>query len=227
MNPGRVQTIIGVEGLEHTATSTILGEASSETSMGQSAATTLSTAMMSTGAINSQTPTATTTAFAAGRKTTDKPGIKAAIAVSVFLGVIVFGFLAWFIYKRYFSGTRWRSDKRPEVPKTSAPMAPSTEQDPYIPGNAANVAHNPTALSAGWKSPATEKFDSGNAPYGNAYERNAPSRGPLANSATTLGTGTLGEGGYGGQQATGRALSFVSDKGPNPYARSRANELGH
>lgn len=224
MNPGRVQTIIGIEGLEHTETSTILGKTSTTAFATRTSATTLSiaTTAMSVTSRLSQTPTAAP----AERKTIDKPGVKAGVAFAVILSVVLLGFLAWLIYKRFFSGTQWRSRNRVEVQPTSTPMGPSMALDPYVPGNAMNLALSPPTGTIGWKAP--ENFDSGDAPYGNAYERGAPSRGPLANSATTLGTGTLsGAGGYNGPPAmAGRPLSFVSDEGPGRYTRPTATEMG-
>lgn len=74
------------------------------------------------------------------------------------------------------------------------------------------------------KDPARELFVA-DAPYGNEYERNAPSRAPMVNSTTTVGSGTL-HGGYGARGQADRPLSMVSDDDEMHYGHGRARELG-
>ncbi|KAF2478284.1 uncharacterized protein BDR25DRAFT_251022 [Lindgomyces ingoldianus] len=211
INPGIVQTIIGIVGLEHTQTSTISVGASKTASVTGSGFSTVRTA--STG---NQTPTKT--AEPGMKKAADNRGRNAGIAIGTLLGLALLGLAGWFIYKKFFSGNTWDVHRKTEVPQTSEPLRPAPEADPYIRDNATNPQINLPV-----RDQSQGNFDGGNAPYGNDYERNAPSRGPLVASTTTIGTSTVNNG---GRAASERPLSIVSDdEGEARYVRQRPSEL--
>lgn len=190
--------------------------ATAETTLRSSLGATTLTTKTSTAA----EPTASEAAPA--KNATDKPAVKAGIAVGAIIGVVLLGAIGWLVYKKFFSGSRWKTEKRREPQPSTERLGPLTTEDPYVPGNPSNLMLNvpspgPTQPSHG--------FFNADAPYGNDYERNAPSRGPLANSTPTIGSGTL-HGGYGGRSAgVERPLSIVSDVEDVRYVRPRASEL--
>ncbi|KAF2244844.1 hypothetical protein BU26DRAFT_522582 [Trematosphaeria pertusa] len=220
INPGSAQTIIGIEGLEHTDTSTIQVSTSS---VGPTA-TTLVTAILTSS--SSGEPSSTPTAAPVKEKATDKPGVKAGIALGVIFGVLFLGMAGWLIYKYLFSGNRWRkSDEGTVVTETSAPPRPLSTQDPYIPGNAASLMFDPPVAATTRRS--QDNFDRGDAPIGNAYERNAQNLDPFENSSTTVGTRTWNAGQGPARGPSARPLSFVSDDLEEArYVRPRVNEMG-
>ncbi|ORY07297.1 hypothetical protein BCR34DRAFT_27717 [Clohesyomyces aquaticus] len=172
VNPGIVQTIIGIVGLEHTQTSML---AASPTVVGTRTASPTIFKTTISSKTGTETGKPTGTAEPAKKKAIDKPGTKAGIAIGVLAAVALVAVAGWVIYKRYPPGTRWKIHKSPEVPQTTQPISVDPALDPYIKDSATNPQIN---LPIGGQS--QNRFDGGDAPYGNAYERSVPSRGPLA-----------------------------------------------
>jgi hypothetical protein len=69
-------------------------------------------------------------------------------------------------------------------------------------------------------------IDRSDAPFGNAYERDTPSRSAFVHSNTTVGTGFHNDGYDGVQGLGGRPVSWVSAEGESRYVQLRASELG-
>ncbi|KAF2676645.1 hypothetical protein K458DRAFT_492372 [Lentithecium fluviatile CBS 122367] len=218
LNPGRVQTIIGAEGLEHTTTSTLPVSTSSAHT---SSASSFNTAVRTPTSTGSQTPAPT--AQVSEKKLLDEPGVKAGVALGVVFGVILLIGVALLVWKFCFSSNH-KNNRRSIVIPTSKPAGPNPADDPYVPGNAANYDPPPSAVTR----QSNEYLNRGDAPLGNAYERDIPSPNGFVNSSTTVGAGVPNDGYNGNRGFGGRPLSWVSDEGEGEsrYVRPRASELG-
>lgn len=218
INPGRVQTIIGIEGLEHTETSTIAVTTSIYLT-GTVTFSTITTTTASGTSAGEQTPSPTVQT--AEKEEIDKLWVKAVIAVCALLGFALLAGTAWYVYRRFFSGHRWRKEEHVEVQQTSAPPGPIPTQDPYVRGNAASVGLDTVATRR-----IQDSFDRGDAPLGNAYERDIPSPLPLVRSTTPARSGFVGSGQNETRGPSPRPLSFLSEDDEEArYVRPRAYEL--
>jgi hypothetical protein len=213
LNPGRVQTIIGVEGLEHTETSTIPITTSSPSTM--------DSALMTPSSTEIKSPTST---VRADRKSpSEKAGVIAGIVLGVVFGALVVAVGVWFILKRFFFNGQGNNRGATRVQPTTTLPRPASTQDPYVRGNAANVGFESPVPATPFQT--VTNFDYEDAPFDNEYERNMPSRNTFRNYNTTVGAGIPNDSYTGMRGLGGRPLSWVSGEEETRYGQPRTSGM--
>jgi len=159
---------------------------------------------------------------ASSSKAIDKAGVKAGISIGVIAGVLLLAALIWWIYKRFFSGTRWNErNRRPYPIPNTVPYAPPLEGDPYALNQPMTSPLQPPPIQPSRSevnTPAPPRMTT------NDYEKGAPS---VTQPITGNWASTVTSGRYNRSTATPmeRPVSFTSSNPSEQYGNDVVDRM--
>ena len=156
---------------------------------------------------------------ASSSKAIDKAGVKAGISIGVIAGVLLLAALIWWIYKRFFSGTRLNErNRRPRPIPNTVPYAPPLEGDPYALNQPTTSPPQPPPIQ-----PSRLEVNTPALPA-NDYEKGAPS---VAQPITGNWASTVTSGRYNRSTATSmeRPVSFTSSNPSEQYGNNVGDRM--